>query len=81
MQIPVLPILESKKFLAAALASVVAFLGLERGMDYGQIAFVVGPLLAYVGGQALADVGKERAKIERAAPPPAPPASPEESNR
>tara|TARA_R110000851_G_scaffold120002_1_gene248061 strand:- start:4318 stop:4659 length:342 start_codon:yes stop_codon:yes gene_type:complete len=62
MNIP--PILESKKFLASVLASVISFLGMQRGMTSEQIAFVVGPIVAYIAMQGVADVGKSRAQIE-----------------
>jgi len=57
-------ILQSKKFLAAALASVLSFFGIRYGLDREQLAFVVGPLVAYIGAQAVADHGKERAKVD-----------------
>lgn len=58
------PILQSKKFLAAALASVISFLGIRFGLTGEQIAVVIGPLLTFVGFQGIADIGKERAKVE-----------------
>ena len=64
MQVPVPPILESKKFLASALASVIAFGGVRSGMQYEEIAFVIGPLLTFVGFQGLADIGKSKAVVE-----------------
>lgn len=61
MELP--EIMRSKKFTAAALASAIAFAGFRAGMTQEQIAFVVGPLLVFVGAQAVADVGKERARV------------------
>lgn len=66
MDIP--QILRSKKFLAAALASVISFVGILQGLSHEQIAMVVGPLLTFVGFQGVADIGKERAKIEATRP-------------
>lgn len=62
MQVP--PILASKKFLAAALASVIAFLCLRQGMSREDTLFVVGPLLTFVGVQGIADIGKPRAQAQ-----------------
>lgn len=55
----------SKKFLASVLASVLAMIGLAIGMEYEKILLALGPLLLYVPSQAVADIGKERAKVER----------------
>tara|TARA_R110000822_G_scaffold120633_3_gene254146 strand:- start:7891 stop:8136 length:246 start_codon:yes stop_codon:yes gene_type:complete len=57
-------LLKSKKFAAAALASGLSYLGVQQGFDVQQIALFTAPLYAYIGGQALADVGKSKAKIE-----------------
>lgn len=65
-------ILSSKKFLASALASVVGFLCLRYGLSYTDTAFVVGPLLAFVGAQGIADIGKSRAVVEADASKPDP---------
>lgn len=56
--------LQSKKFGAAALASVLSFLGMRYGLTVEQIALVTAPLYAYIGGQALADFGKEKVRLE-----------------
>ena len=63
------PILQSKKFLASTLASLISFLGIREGFQPEQIALVVGPLLTFVAMQGVADIGKERAKVEAAAKP------------
>lgn len=55
---------QSKKFGAAALASVLSFFAIRQGMTIEQIAMINGPLMLFVGAQGLADIGKERAKVE-----------------
>ena len=75
MQIAIPPILESKKFKAAALASILSFLGLRYGWGVEGIAAVTAPLYAFIGAQGIADIGKERARAEAAAKPTQPPAS------
>jgi hypothetical protein len=60
-------ILQSKKFIAAALASLTSALCMRSGMSYEDTAFVVGPLIAFIGMQGVADIGKGRAKIAAAA--------------
>lgn len=60
-------ILQSKKFLAAALAAVVGYLCMRSGMSYADTAFVVGPLLVFIGAQGIADIGKGRAQAAAAA--------------
>lgn len=57
-------LLNSKKFLAAIAAAVLALIGFYLGMTVDQIAIITGPLMVYVGAQGLADFGKERAKTE-----------------
>ncbi len=54
----------SKKFVAAVIASLASFLSLHFGWTEAQVALVTGPLWLYIGGQAVADVGKSRAIIE-----------------
>lgn len=56
-------ILQSKKFIAAALASLISALCMRAGMAYEDTAFVVGPLLAFIGMQGVADIGKGRAQV------------------
>lgn len=53
-----------KKIFAATLASVLALVGLMNGLTVPEVAVIVGPLTGYVLGQGLADIGKERAKVE-----------------
>ncbi len=58
-------LLESKKFLAAILAIVVWAVGrLGIDMSTEQLAPIVGSLWTYIVGQAIADHGKSKAKIE-----------------
>lgn len=64
MQVTIPALLQSKKFIAAALATVVSYLAIRDGMTREQIAFVVGPLLVFIGAQGVADIGKESAKVE-----------------
>jgi len=59
-------LLQSKKFLASALASGLSAFLLYKGLGLEQIAIVTAPLYTFVGGQAVADIGKERAKAEAA---------------
>ena len=59
MKIP--SVLSSKKFWAAVVAAVVAAVLQHYGWPVEKIALcVTGPLIAYVLGQGLADLGKER---------------------
>ena len=55
---------KSKKFIAALAAAVLALVGFYLEMDANQIAIITGPLIVYVGAQGLADIGKEKAKVE-----------------
>lgn len=68
-------LLESKKFLASVLASLIAFLCLRFGLSQADTAFVVGPLIAFIGAQAFADIGKSRAELEAVFKPNASPAA------
>lgn len=54
-----------KKFGAAALASVLSFVGIKLGFAIEAIALVTAPLYTYIVGQGFADFGKEREKIAR----------------
>ncbi len=58
-------ILKSKKFQAAVVGLVVAIAG-NVGLDLDEVALmtILSPILAYIAGQGLADIGKEKAKIE-----------------
>jgi len=55
---------KSKKFIAAIAAAVLALVGFYLGLDVDQIAIITGPLMVYVGAQGLADIGKEKARVE-----------------
>ncbi len=58
-------ILKSKKF-QAALVSLVVMIAGKAGFDLDEAALltIVSPFLAYIAGQAVADIGKEKAKAE-----------------
>ena len=58
-------ILKSKKF-QAALVSLVVVIAAKAGFDLDEAALltIISPLLTYIAGQALADIGKEKAKVE-----------------
>lgn len=62
------PILESKKFQAAVVAVFLAFAGYLAGFSTEQVLTLIGPILIYIGGQGLADVGKEKARMETQGP-------------
>lgn len=58
-------ILKSKKFQAAVVGLVVAIAGkIGLGLDETSLLTILSPILAYIAGQGLADIGKEKAKIE-----------------
>ncbi len=59
MQVSMPSILTSKKFAAAAIATAISFFAIREDFTMEQIALITGPLYAYIGGQALADFGKE----------------------
>tara|TARA_R100001244_G_scaffold99872_1_gene74528 strand:+ start:232 stop:447 length:216 start_codon:yes stop_codon:yes gene_type:complete len=54
----------SKKFIAAIAGTIVAFLA-TVGLDLppGDVAALIGPIVAYIIGQGWADSGKEAAKL------------------
>lgn len=58
-------ILKSKKFQAAIVGLIMAIAG-KAGLQLDDTALltILSPILAYIAGQGLADIGKERAKIE-----------------
>lgn len=58
-------LLNSKKFWVGVAATILGVAGLMAGYPPEDIVLVTGPLMAYVIGQGLADLGKEKAKIER----------------
>lgn len=60
-------LLESKKFIAAVMASLIAFAGVKyAGLSIEEALTIVGPLLAYIGAQAVADYGKEAELVRQA---------------
>jgi hypothetical protein len=62
-------LLSSKKFVAALIAALV-WLGGKVGLhvDSETMAGIIGPIVAYVLGQGIADHGKEAAQIAAGAP-------------
>ncbi len=59
-------ILKSKKF-QAALVSLVVVIATKAGypdLDEAALLTIISPLLTYIAGQGLADIGKEKAKVE-----------------
>jgi uncharacterized membrane protein (DUF441 family) len=58
-------LIKSKKFQAAAVGVIVAIAG-KAGLDLDEASLltILSPILAYIAGQGLADIGKEKAKIE-----------------
>jgi hypothetical protein len=61
----------SKKFVSA-LISLVTMVAIKLGVpetDITELVTIVSPMLAYIGAQGFADLGKERAKVDAAAPP------------
>ncbi len=63
-------IFKSKKF-RAAIAGVIVALVAEVGLDLDteQVIVVLAPILTYIGSQGLADIGKERAKVQNGQKP------------
>ena len=61
---PIQDMLASKKFIAACLASVLALIGTMYGLDPSAIAMIIAPLGGYTVAQGIADIGKEKAKVE-----------------
>jgi len=62
-------LLKSKKFqtsIVGVLVGVLSHFGLD--LDAGALLAIMSPLLASIIGQGVADVGKERAKIEKGTP-------------
>ena len=60
-----LEILRSKKFQAALIGLIVALVGeIGLNLDTEALITVLSPVLTYILGQAVADAGKERAKVE-----------------
>lgn len=60
-------LLSSKKFVAALIAALVWLTGkVGLSVDTETMAGIVGPIVAYVVGQGIADAGKEAAKTNAA---------------
>ena len=58
-------ILKSKKFQAALVSLVVVIAGKAGfNLDEAALLTIISPFLTYIAGQAVADVGKEKAKVE-----------------
>lgn len=57
-------ILQSKKFVAAIIAAIAAGIASYLDMPVEQVTAIVSPFVAYIVGQGLADIGKEKAKVE-----------------
>lgn len=57
----------SKKFVAALIAMISALAG-KFGLEWDNafVATLITPLVIFIGGQGVADAGKEKAKIEQA---------------
>lgn len=62
--IPIKDLLESKKFLASCLASIIALVGILNGLSIAEIGVIISPLGAYTLSQGIADMGKEATKVE-----------------
>ena len=56
--------LKSKKFWAAVTAALVAIIGDFFEIPRETVLAVVGPIVAYIVAQGIADAGKEAVKIE-----------------
>jgi hypothetical protein len=54
----------SKKFLAAGIAAGVAFAASLFGVTSEQVMIIISPLLAFIGAQGIADIGKGKASVE-----------------
>lgn len=57
-------VLSSKKFWAAVIAAVTAFVASYLGLSEIQVATIVAPISAYILGQGMADAGKEAEKAK-----------------
>lgn len=55
---------KSKKFVAALVGAVVLFAGSLLGLDADTQTQITGLIVVYILGQSVADIGKEKAKIE-----------------
>ena len=62
-------ILQSKKFQASLVGLLVVIVGKAGyNLDEQALLTILSPILTYIGGQAVADIGKEKAKAEAAKP-------------
>jgi len=57
-------LLRSKKFISAVIAALIAGVASFYGIEPEQVALLISPFLVYIGGQGLADIGKEKVKAE-----------------
>lgn len=58
-------LLKSKKFQASLVGLIVALVGhVGLALDEQALLTVLAPILTYIAGQAVADIGKEKAKAE-----------------
>ena len=64
MNVTIPEILQSKKFLAALAATIISFFAVRENMTMEQIGMITGPLYIFIGAQGLADIGKEKSKVE-----------------
>ena len=55
---------KSKKFVTALIGAAVLFAGDLLGLNPATQAQITGLIVTYILGQSLADIGKEKAKIE-----------------
>lgn len=58
------PLLESKKFLASALATILSVVAVLCGVPVADAMLLVSPLIVGVAAQGVADIGKERVLAE-----------------
>lgn len=63
MKTTALSMLTSKKFLAVLLIGLLGFVGGPAGLDPQAVHELQLALMVYIGGQAVADLGKEKAKV------------------
>ena len=63
-------LLKSKKFQASLVGLIVAMVGrIGLNLDEQALLTVLSPILTYIVGQAMADIGKEKAKASSKAQP------------
>jgi hypothetical protein len=54
-----------KKMTAAITASILAYLGFRGGMDAATVGIIISPLVTFILGQGMADIGKEANKFNK----------------